>query len=68
MPNPHAISRTAKDRRVAVLLPLPLAGAYDYRVPEGLDLAPGDFVSVPLGARERIGVVWGPGDGEVPEG
>ena len=67
MPIPHATSRAAKDRRVAVLLPLPLAGAYDYRVPEDVDLAPGDFVSVPLGARERIGVVWGPGDGAVPE-
>src|SRR4029453_10271433 len=53
-------------RTVRVLLPLPLADAYDYSVPEGLDVAPGHFVSVPLGKRETIGVVWGDGSGEVP--
>jgi primosomal protein N' (replication factor Y) (superfamily II helicase) len=52
-------------QRLAVLLPLPLAGAYDYGVPEGLALAPGDFVRVPLGSREAIGVVWGEATGEV---
>ena len=52
-------------QRLAVLLPLPLAGAYDYGVPEGLELAPGDFVQVPLGSREAIGVVWGGATGEV---
>jgi primosomal protein N' (replication factor Y) len=51
--------------RVSVLLPLPLAGAYDYRVPEGLHLAPGDFVAVPLGNRTVNGVVWGAGEGGV---
>ena len=45
--------------RVAVLLPLPLVGTYDYRVPSGLALGPGDFVRVPLGSRETEGVVWG---------
>ena len=54
-------------QRVSVLLPLPLAGTYDYRAPEGLFLKPGDFVSVPLGKRERIGVVWGPGSDEIDE-
>ena len=48
----------------AILLPLPLAGCYDYR---GEDVAPGDFVVVPLRKREQIGVVWGPGTGEIPE-
>jgi len=48
----------------AILLPLPLSGCYDYR---GEDVAPGDFVVVPLGKREQIGVVWGPGTGEIPE-
>ncbi|TAN55842.1 MAG: primosomal protein N', partial [Magnetospirillum sp.] len=52
--------------RVAVLLPLPLAGAYDYLAGD-LTLAPGDFVAVPLGHREVIGVVWGAGAGAVPE-
>ena len=50
---------------VSVLLPLPLAGAYDYRAPAALGLAPGDFVVVPLGNREAVGVVWGAGTGEV---
>ena len=48
-----------------ILLPLPLADAYDYSVPEGLDVAPGQFVIVPLGKRETLGVVWGDGTGEV---
>jgi primosomal protein N' (replication factor Y) (superfamily II helicase) len=46
----------------AILLPLPLSGSYDYF---GEGIAPGDFVLVPLGRREMIGVVWGPGTGEV---
>ena len=46
----------------AILLPLPLTGCYDYRAD---DVTPGDFVMVPLGKREQIGVVWGPGTGEV---
>jgi len=50
----------AAEDRVAVLLPLPLAGAYDYAVPPGLGLAPGDLVRVPLGSRELAGVVWEP--------
>ena len=57
--------RTA-GQRVSVLLPLPLDGAFDYRVPEGIKAAPGDFVRVPLGVRETLGVVWdGTGDREV---
>ena len=42
-----------------VLLPLALAGAYSYRVPEGMALVPGSYVEVPLGPRAVIGVVWG---------
>ncbi|MEX2618208.1 MAG: primosomal protein N' [Alphaproteobacteria bacterium] len=56
-PTSDLISPTAKPR-VKVLLPLPLADAYDYGVPEQLSLVPGDFVEVPLGARRAIGVVW----------
>src|SRR3954451_1142466 len=44
--------------RVKVLLPLPLAGAYDYRVPASMSLNSGDFVVVPLNHRDVIGVVW----------
>ncbi|MDE2445333.1 MAG: primosomal protein N' [Alphaproteobacteria bacterium] len=41
-----------------VLLPLALPQAYSYRVPEGLTLQAGDYVAVPLGPRQIIGVVW----------
>ncbi len=50
--------QTVPAKRVRVLLPLPLAGAYDYRAPVDLSLIPGDFVQVPLGKQTRIGVVW----------
>jgi primosomal protein N' (replication factor Y) len=49
-----------QDGRLPVLLPLPLAGPYDYAVPPGQTLAPGDLVRVPLGSRELSGVVWDP--------
>ncbi len=53
-------------RRVPVLLPLPLAGPYDYAVPEGMEVTPGAVVTVPLGSRRLHGVVWhGPASGEV---
>jgi primosomal protein N' (replication factor Y) (superfamily II helicase) len=45
-------------RVVDVLVPVALDRAYSYRVPEELELAPGDVVSVPLGAREATAVVW----------
>ena len=47
------------------MLPLPLGGAYDYRVPDGLCLAAGDFVTVPLASRQISGIVWGVGEGQV---
>ena len=61
----HASSAESTERRVSVLLPLPLAGAYDYSVPQGLNVAPGDFVAVPLGRRQLVGVVWGEGSGDI---
>jgi len=45
-------------RVVDVLLPVALDQAYSYRVPDELTLAPGDIVSVQLGARVATGVVW----------
>ncbi len=50
---------------VSVLLPLPLSGAYDYRVPKAAILEAGQFVAVPLGRRRAVGVVWGNASGEV---
>jgi primosomal protein N' (replication factor Y) len=52
-----------------VLLPLPLPAAFDYRTPAGESPpAPGRFVRVPLGNRDRIGVVWdGAADALPPE-
>lgn len=51
--------------QIAVLLPLPVEGAYDYRVPEDTHLAVGDIVEVPLGRRFETGVVWGAGTSDV---
>ena len=45
-------------RVVDVLMPVAVDQTYSYRVPDGLDLAPGDVVTVPLGARATAGVVW----------
>jgi primosomal protein N' (replication factor Y) len=45
-------------RVVDVLVPVALDQAYSYRVPDGMELAPGDLVVVPLGPRQATGVVW----------
>src|SRR3984957_3937415 len=59
----HARSRKNRlvpmaSRVVDILLPVALDQAYSYRVPDAMELAPGDLVSVPLGARAATGVVW----------
>jgi primosomal protein N' (replication factor Y) (superfamily II helicase) len=54
-PSPAARPITAF---VDVLVPVALDQTYSYRVPDGLELAPGDLVSVPLGPRAVTGVVW----------
>ena len=54
----QATLRVASLPRVRVLLPLPLSGAYDYRVPPGVSPGPGEFVIVPLNQRSIVGVVW----------
>ncbi len=45
-------------RFVDVLVPVALDQTYSYRVPAGLELNPGDLVTVSLGPREATGVVW----------
>jgi primosomal protein N' (replication factor Y) len=47
-----------QNRVVDVLVPVALDQTYSYRAPPGLDLAPGDLVTVPLGPRAATGVVW----------
>ena len=39
-------------------MPVALDQTYDYLVPDGLEVAPGDFVLVPFGPVSRIGIVW----------
>lgn len=39
--------------------------AYSYLVPEGMELAPGDIVTVPLGPRQALGCVWDEDPGPV---
>lgn len=51
--------------RIEVLLPRPFAHGFDYRVPDGFALRMGDYVSVPFGATEIVGVVWGEGQQNV---
>lgn len=51
-------------RRASVLFPLPLPEAFDYAVPDGMDIRPGDHVRAPLGKRLAQGVVWGISEGE----
>jgi primosomal protein N' (replication factor Y) (superfamily II helicase) len=43
---------------VPVLVPVAVDRPYTYAVPEGMSLARGDVVMVPLGPRTVIGVVW----------
>ena len=43
---------------VDVSAPVAVDTAYSYRVPAHLNLAPGDFVAMPLGTRMATGVVW----------
>jgi len=45
-------------RRVPVLLPMALDQTYDYVVNPAFEVQPGDFVLVPFGSQNRMGVVW----------
>ncbi len=54
MLGPPAVARP----RVPVLLPVALDQTYDYALPAGVEVEPGDFVVVPFGPQTRIGLVW----------
>ena len=51
--------------RAGVLLPYPLPGPYDYKLPSGTEVARGLLVTAPLGNRETLGAVWGEAQGDV---
>ena len=51
---------------VPVLLPLALPAPYDYLVPEGGRVEPGEFVVVPLGPVKYLAAVWRRAQGEEP--
>ena len=51
--------------RAGVLLPLPLPGPYDYKLPKDVEVARGLLVVAPLGTRETLGAVWGAAEGTV---
>jgi primosomal protein N' (replication factor Y) len=51
---------------VPVMLPLALRAPYDYLVPEGTHVEPGQFVVAPLGPVEYLGVVWTRPEGGAP--
>ena len=48
-----------------VLLPLIFREPFDYLVPEGLEVSPGDYVHVPFGKKFIWGVVWQKGLGNI---
>ena len=52
------MSEFAADSNVTVLPRLPFGKGYTYGVPNDLKLSLGDFVTIPLGAQEVLGVVW----------
>ena len=60
--DPSNIAAYGPGVRIAVLLPLPLPGPYDYLVADDMAVRDGDVVRVSLGRRSVVGVVWGGGD------
>ena len=63
--NPASHAEIQPKKVVGVLLPLPLAGAYDYKLPPVVDAPRGTLVAAPLGNREVLGAVWGKCEGTV---
>ncbi|MGV1014329.1 MAG: replication restart helicase PriA, partial [Methyloceanibacter sp.] len=62
---PKSVS-TKAPATVPVLLPLALPAPYDYLVPKGMQVEPGQFVAVPLGTVEYLGAVWPRPEGAAP--
>lgn len=67
-PDSPSLFAAPPPRVVDVLLPVALGAAYSYAVPEGMEVAPGDIVVVPLGTRRLLGCVWPrPNDAPTPD-
>ncbi|MGJ3232077.1 MAG: primosomal protein N' [Oceanicaulis sp.] len=49
-------------RRASVMFPMPLPEPFDYEIPDGVEVRPGDHVLAPLGSRVAPGVVWDVGE------
>ncbi|WP_265571114.1 primosomal protein N' [Sphingomicrobium nitratireducens] len=47
-------------RRTRVVTLNAALGPLDYRLPDGIEVAPGDLLQVPLGPRQLVGVAWEP--------
>ena len=54
--------------QLEILVPAAVDHGFDYRVPEAMALAAGDIVSVPLGRKQALGVVWGEGQAQLDAG
>ncbi len=67
MSQENGIEIIKPDDKVSVLLPLVFRKAFDYRVPEGMEVKPGDYVRVPFGKKSLWGVVWGKAQGDIEE-
>ena len=59
-----SVRRWTEGQRVAVLTTRPIDGCLDYIVPEE-GVEEGALVEVPLGPTVALGVVWGPGTGDI---
>ena len=46
-------------RHAQILFPVNVDTPFDYSVPPGLSVTPGDFVFAPIGKQMKLGVVWG---------
>jgi len=60
------VANPIKTNIVSALVPYPVDKAYDYAVPDGVQVSAGAYISAPLGKRHVPGVVWDDkGAGEV---
>lgn len=55
---PGTFPASSTTRIVDVQVPVAIGHAYSYRVPDGMEVRPGEVVTVPLGPREVVAVVW----------